>query len=378
MRSLAEPFVVNDRYVLRDRYYLRLDAHFIDFSEGALLECMQMLERSFRERYDASFLIGYYDRDGHSVRKQPFADVLRKELTAINDSGTRDAGVAFQGFLKTSAMQKMGDLKKPWLLADESSWIQSCAYTLDGRAYPVPRMPYQKISEGSEEAKQAYFCELARFSQTDKQWLGAMTDWDVAGMITASFHTDDDGETHSIGGVSIAVSRYALDDAVARAYGEFREIALRMDACLPFVHAAIGFGDWDPEYSTYALISEPQEPPEGMSRFDCIRQYGDLLGRFNLIPKEWDERLSGPLPGALWKTDTVRGSKIYELAGEATPYHTREFLAVRKFLQPILVPMKKNTVYHVCQGPHIAPFTADELAIMKHEVSGELFPIYKG
>lgn len=377
MRSLAEPFVVNDRYVLRDRYYLRLDAQFVDFSEEALLECAEILEQLFRKRYDPAFLIRYTDKNTHSIRKKPFADVLREELRGSDDPNSRDTAVAFWGFARTPAMQKMGDLRKPWLSADESRW-KNKAYTLDGSAYPVPRMPYQKISEGSEEAKQAYFRELARFSQTDKQCLGAMPLWDVAGMITASFHTDDDGETHSIGGVSIAVSRYALDDAVARAYGEFREIALRMDACLPFVHAAIGFGDWDPEYSTYALISEPQEPPEGMSRFDCIRQYGDLLGRFNLIPKEWDERLSGPLPGALSETDTARGSKIYELAGEATPYQTRELLAVRKFLQPILVPMKENTVYHVCQGPHIAPFEADELAIMKHEVTGELFPVYKG
>ena len=137
MRSLAEPYYKNDRYHLRDSYFLRFDAHILDFSEQELLECISILERFLRERYDPSFLISYTDRDGHSTRNKPLVDVMRGELNDGEDPLFRDTGISFQGFLRTDAIQKKADLKKPWLLADQSSYIHSCAYTLDGRAYPV-------------------------------------------------------------------------------------------------------------------------------------------------------------------------------------------------------------------------------------------------
>lgn len=376
MRTMNFPQSSNKERPLINQLYLRLDISLFDFSEAQLLEYARTVERFIKERYDASFVIRYEDVQGHSVRKQPFGTTLQNELLRCNRNDPRECAISYHGFLKTEAMNTQADMKQAWANAFRRGCAWYSTYTVGENPQEIafPEMPEGSQLMNDPQIRSKYFHSIAAYSQTDKQWLSDMLSWDLFGSITASFHENASGEEQAMGDISLCFSCFMLDDLIQDTYDALKILAIEIDAIAPFMFAAIGYGA---SYeSSYDLCSQPVEFPSNRDHYTYLKEYGNQLGWFNLIPAEWDKRLPSNHPDIIEKDRTEQGSVIYELRGKASPYRAKDLLQIRKYLTPVLLPMKNETVYYIHIAPHIAPIEANEIGIKQHERSGEYYPVF--
>jgi len=375
LRSLASPYYVDGKYYMRDNMFLRLDIKAFDFSENQLFECAQNFEAFMMDRVAGSFLLRCVDMDGKAARKRSFVSICSDELQSIEADDFRKCGLCFYGFLKTPDMQKKADMDIPWKRAAKTGQTFNEAYSLGSKPERLlfPQLPDQEEIENNPETMQEYMKAVSSFSQENKRWLAACPDWDVKGSFSASFQ-EYNGKIWSRANLDFCLSCYMLEGNYIEPYNIMREYVEELNHILPFLHATIGFGPSN--ISTYELICKASIP-EDMNNYEYYRQHGELLGFYNRFPKEWGDRLSHDIPDVIKQENASNDSVIVQIDGEVTPHRIKDYLALRKYLKQILVPMGESTVYFVERGPHIAPFEPTEITLKKHSISGEYYPVFK-
>ena len=365
MQSLASPFYVDGKYVLTDHMFLRLDIKAFDFSENQLFRCTQEFEAFIMAHVAGAFLLRCVDMEGKAARKRSFISICNDELHWIQENGLRKCGLSFAGFLKTPEMQSKADMDIPWKRATKTGFTSCYAYSLGPKPERLffPKRPDREELESDPEAMQEYMKAVSSFSQTNKCWLAVCPDWDVKGSLAASFQ-EDNGKIRSRANLEFCLSCYMLEGNYIESYSIMREFVEELNHTLPFLHAAIGFGSSN--ISTYELICKASIPKD-MSKYEYYRQYGELLGFYNRFPKEWGKRLSHDIPSVIERKEATNDSVIVQLEGEITPHRIKDYLVLRKYLMPILVPMGKSTVHCIKQGPHIAPLEPTEVCRLENE-----------
>lgn len=359
MQTLASPYYIDGKYHLVDHMFLRLDIKAFGFSENQLFECAQKFEAFMMDHVAGAFLIRCVDMEGKAARKRSFVSICSDELQSIGADDLRKCGLSFYGFLKTPEMQKKIDMDMPWKKATKTGFSSYQAYSLGTKPKRLlfPRIPDQEEIENNPEAMQEYLKAVSSFSQENKLWLAACPDWDVKGSFSAIIQ-EHNGKIQTSATLDFCLSCYMLEWNYIESYNIMREFVEELNHTLPFLHAAIGFG---PSYSsTYELICKANIPKD-MSKYEYYKQHGELLGFYNRFPKEWGERLSHDVPSAIERKDTTNNSVIVQLLGEITPHRIKDYLLLRKYLMPILVPLGVSAVHLVTRGPHIAPLEPTEV-----------------
>lgn len=342
---------------LHDQMYLRLDADLYGFSKEQCLSCAGEFDKYLHSFADNRFILRMEDSNCHSIKKSSFSDVLMRELNE-SPAELQTGGISFCGFLKTESMRTKKEMSRPFALNNDI--LQ--AYTIGEKPMvlkPPTPLPYETLLN-NHVARREFFHQLAAFSQLDKQWLSTFSSWDIAGSFAVAFSVSPDGEKRAIGDASLLFSCHMLENDISAVYEQLKALALQMNAMIPFVHLAIGFGPILPE--TYETVSATDDNSR-MEDYTYMQSYGSVLGWYNLIPQQWSERLSKKIPLEIRKETLINGSDAFEMEGTVTPYRAKDFLKMRKYLSPILRPMGRSMVEYTLYSPHIMPFEANELEL---------------